>query len=524
MNLPGDYAAALETEQRIYADCLEVHQLPASFHYWSNRHLLPKLLPHGFNSPDGMFLKVLREQCERIPSPRFVSLGAGNADLELTLARALRDLGHRNFVIECLDLNAAMLERGRQAAEWAQLSRHFEFVQADFNTWTATGPYDAVIANQSLHHVLNLEGLFEQIRNSLQPTGAFAISDMIGRNGHLRWPEALRIVREFWRQLPPSYRHNAKLGGYEEIFADWDCSVEGFEGIRSQDVLPLLLDHFHFQIFIPFGNLIDPFIDRAFGNHFDVTAEWDRDFLDRVHQRDERELADGTITPTHLLAVVTKSAGPESLSPALLRRSVRDSELPGSIIPVLDAYDWAAWPHSPQRELEMACARLAESESGRLVRERTAWALKLERELQERTRLALEWRQELDQRTRWAKSLECDVVERTAWAFDLEEQLSRRTAWCQSLVDDLQRHAQALDQMRAEFHETREWARQLEAELTLRTQWARRLEQEVSDQQTHIQKLDARLRNPFLYGVRRVIAWCVAGMHLAWKSKPSELR
>ena len=50
----------------------------------------------------------------------------------------------------------------------------------------ANHEYDAVIANQSLHHVTNLEGLFDAIRHSLHPTGVFVTSDMIGRNGHDR--------------------------------------------------------------------------------------------------------------------------------------------------------------------------------------------------------------------------------------------------------------------------------------------------------------------------------------------------
>ena len=81
------YLAALAAEREVYANCLDVHRLPDAFHYWSNRHLLPKLLPHDFRSPDDMFLKVLRKQCDTQGSPCFLSIGAGNGDLELSLAR-----------------------------------------------------------------------------------------------------------------------------------------------------------------------------------------------------------------------------------------------------------------------------------------------------------------------------------------------------------------------------------------------------------------------------------------------------
>jgi hypothetical protein len=130
---------------------------------------------------------------------------------------------------------------------------------------------------------------------------------MIGRNGHLRWPEALTIVQEFWQELPDSHRYNHQLNRYEKQFMDWDCSVEGFEGIRAQDILPLLAASFHFQLFVAFGNVIDPFVDRSFGHNFKLESEWDRAFIDRVHERDEEEMRKGRIKPTHMLAVMSKT-------------------------------------------------------------------------------------------------------------------------------------------------------------------------------------------------------------------------
>ena len=66
-------------------------------------------------------------------------------------------------------------------------------------------------------------------------------------------------MHEFWRKLPPSYRFNRKLERYEEMFLNYDCSADGFEGIRSQDILPLLLENFHFHVFIALAN-----VDRTF--------------------------------------------------------------------------------------------------------------------------------------------------------------------------------------------------------------------------------------------------------------------
>ena len=88
---------------------------------------------------------------------------------------------------------------------------------------------------------------------------------------------------------------------------DWDHSVAGFEGVRAQDVLPLVVRRFRFELFLPFANLIDPFIDRAFGYNFDPAKDWDRNFIDRVHARDEQEILAGRIKPTHMFAVMRLS-------------------------------------------------------------------------------------------------------------------------------------------------------------------------------------------------------------------------
>jgi SAM-dependent methyltransferase len=302
----GGYAARISRERAYYAGREHVHDLPPIFHYWSNRYLRPKLEKFGFAHPDAFFaVHVARALRAREGGEgRIASIGAGNCDSEVRLAKALVGEGCRNFTIECIDINAQMLARGRRQAEEDGVAPLLRFTEMDFNRWTPSGRYDAVVANQSLHHVLALEHLFDAIRDALAPSGLFVTSDMIGRNGHQRWPEARAIVDEFWAELPPAYRVNLQLGRTEERFLDWDCSADGFEGIRAQEVLPLLIERFDFALFIAFGNVVDPFIDRSFGHHFDPAIAWDRDFIDRVHARDEREIEAGRITPTHMMAVL----------------------------------------------------------------------------------------------------------------------------------------------------------------------------------------------------------------------------
>jgi 2-polyprenyl-3-methyl-5-hydroxy-6-metoxy-1,4-benzoquinol methylase len=470
------YAARVAAEQSTFRDCVDVHNLPEIFHYWSNRFVRPKLEELGISAPNDLFRKYVAELCGRgtRESTRLVSIGSGNCDLEISLASQVRSAGQTDFVIDCLEMNSAMLDRGRAAAEQSGLSSHINFVPTDLNEWTPGHEYDGVIANQILHHVVKLEDLFANIKQCLKPEGLLIISDMIGRNGHQRWPEALDMIQEFWRKLPPSYRFNRTLQRYEELFEDWDCSVEGFEGIRSEDILPLLLENFHFKLFFGFANLIDPFVDRAFGHNFDAQASWDRNFIDEVNRKDEQRMAAGRIQPTHMLAVLSNDPAQSMIyrEPLTPQFCLRRGTLPPAGIALngsKSAYEWHSWPHSSQRELEIATERLtkfqqAARDQEKEVKTRTEWALQLEKELEERTAWALRIDKEMAERTTWALQLEKELAESTAGQIQLNNELERVNAEMQRLQREVDERNSQVAQFGGEL-ERLEWARPLDRRL-----------------------------------------------------------
>lgn len=300
------YFVKLAIEQANYHDVEAVHELPPSHDYWANKHLLPTLRAYGFSRPEEFFANYIQRCLQSGGENRVFSVGAGNCDMEVRVAALLEARGAGDFVIECLDINPAMLERGRALAAKQGVLARLAFTQGDFNAWAPAQPYCAVMANQALHHVLELEHLFDAIAVAIGAQGRLIVSDMIGRNGHRRWPEALAMVQEFWRELPPTHRYNRQMNRREDSFQDWDHSSSGFEGVRAQDILPLLVRRLRFEMLLPFGNLIDPFIDRAYGFNFDPRQDWDRGFLDRVHEKDEQEIAAGRIKPTHMFAVLSR--------------------------------------------------------------------------------------------------------------------------------------------------------------------------------------------------------------------------
>jgi SAM-dependent methyltransferase len=302
------YANRVQQELENYAGIEEVHDLPPIAHYWSHKYLIPMLEPFGIQSAVELIRTSIARVCTGRPAETIsiLSIGSGNCSIEIGIAEWLRDQSIENYVFECVDINPDFLSRAQGLAGEKAIASHFTFERFDVNVWQVSRQYDVILAIQSLHHFVELEVLFDKVHRALKPDGYFISDDMIGRNGHQRWPEALKHIRRIWRSLPDKYKYNHSLKTIEKTFQNADYSDSGFEGIRAQDILALLTQHFGFELFIAFGNIIDPFIDRAFGPNFDPADESDRAFIDRIQTLDQAEIEGGRVKPTHMIAVMTK--------------------------------------------------------------------------------------------------------------------------------------------------------------------------------------------------------------------------
>jgi SAM-dependent methyltransferase len=246
------------------------------------------------------FMRALRN----LEGNKLLSLGSGDGSLEIGIAKILEKNGF-DFEFFLTELSDFQINRAKLNVVNAGFENKFHFTKEDLNFWKSDHRYAGVMAHHSLHHIVNLENLFDKIAQSLD--GYFCTIDMIGRNGHMRWPEVLEIINLFWAILPLDKRKHKALPNFEETFQNFDCSKKGFEGIRSQDILPCLLNRFGFESFYAFGGLIDPFIGRGFGHHYDVTKNWDRSFIELIGNLNDILIDCGHIKPTQMFAVMTKN-------------------------------------------------------------------------------------------------------------------------------------------------------------------------------------------------------------------------
>lgn len=311
-----DYQDKLLSELRRFQDLDQIHDLPDSFHYVSCKYLQPLVEAYfGVSRFDQLVVKGVRTIAQSKPESeiRVLSLGSGNCDYEINMASTAR----LRCRIVCMELNQTMLDRGLKLARSKGMVQAVEFVQADINTLQLPGRFDIIMANHALHHFVELEHILAEIERAMRPESFFFVNDMIGRNGHLFWDNTLDLVNRLWRSLPQDMKYHHQLKSFFVERKQWDCSTEGLEGVRAQDILPLLDQRLKFLEFLPFFSLMNGFIDRGCGHNFKVDRPMDRSFLDWAYSLDEYCLREHYLKPTQMMATLARTDSPRPVRKGL---------------------------------------------------------------------------------------------------------------------------------------------------------------------------------------------------------------
>lgn len=290
-----------------YAAGYDEFPIPEMFHYWSHTYVRERVVRiFGTETTTDFYANQFSElflSCER---PNIVSFGSGDAAQEIQIAQALLAMGRSNFRFLCLDLIPESVARANRSAVAAGVSEVLSSRVFDVNLDDLPIQIDGAMAHQSLHHFVELERTFDLIARQMPDHGMFLTQDMIGRNGHMRWPEVLNFVESIWRDLPDQKKYNHITKRIYPNFINFDCSKEGFEGIRAQDILPLLVERFDFSGFVGEGGVIEVFLDRSFGHNFRSNNEVDRQFVDALELFNSALLSAGKIKPTMMIARMGK--------------------------------------------------------------------------------------------------------------------------------------------------------------------------------------------------------------------------
>jgi len=163
-----------------------------------------------------------------------------------------------------VDLSPAAVEKGREIARRHGLSEVVTFEVGDFHDCPLSPhAYDAVFMIMSLHHALDLDRVFEQVRRALKPAGLFIVNEYVGPN---RWQFTrtqlllanglLRLLpRRLRLRLDGSVKASVKRPTIEEMLA-----MDPSESAHSEEIVERFERSFRIEHRVDYGGAVSQLV------------------------------------------------------------------------------------------------------------------------------------------------------------------------------------------------------------------------------------------------------------------------
>jgi SAM-dependent methyltransferase len=225
-------------------------------------------------TPPSFYERMNARLAARAPGTklRVLSLCSGEARIEEGL---VRHTPPGSVHLTVCDLNPDLLKTATRRLEpFCEV----DGIVGDVNEIDLRGQsFDVALCVSGLHHVVELEHLFDQIAGAVGPDGEFwSIGETLGRNGGRMWPESYEVANAFFRRLPPKYRANRVLASaIDEELPDMDYSIGCFEGIRSEAIVPTIARHFEPLQVSRHNCIIWKLFSTAYADNYDTSLHED---------------------------------------------------------------------------------------------------------------------------------------------------------------------------------------------------------------------------------------------------------
>jgi len=186
---------------------------------------------------------ISRKYLSPLQPLRGLSLGCGGGNKELSWADICR-----YERLDAYDISETRIAHARAQAEAAGRSEvHYHVADVHRIDWPQ-GHYDAVFADQSLHHFAPLEPLLLRIRSALKPTGYLVASEFVGPT-RFQWTDRqLEVINGLLAVLPRRYRRRWSDGRLKSrVHRPSLLSMmlgDPSEAVESGRIAPLLEQHF----------------------------------------------------------------------------------------------------------------------------------------------------------------------------------------------------------------------------------------------------------------------------------------
>jgi SAM-dependent methyltransferase len=187
--------------------------------------------------------------------------------------------------MDAFDIAAGATKIARENAATQKLEEFINYEVRDINKISLDhGKYDIVFTPSSAHHFKELEHIFQEIHNSLKPSGLFILVEYIGPSQFQWTDKQLHIINDLLNLLPVKYRNNIRIPGLvkervERRSIEFMNAHDPSEAVRSAEIVPILEKYFKIVEKRDFGGtLLHMLLHDVIGN-FDERKEEDIAFL-----------------------------------------------------------------------------------------------------------------------------------------------------------------------------------------------------------------------------------------------------
>jgi SAM-dependent methyltransferase len=242
-----------------------------------------------------------------LPIGRSMSLGCGFGELE-------RDLSMRGLIVEmdAYDIAAgAVIEAERQSRQLGLSQVRYHVANLE-NIDLPARSVDVVFAHSSVHHVENLESLYELVQRTLKPGGLFHLNEYVGPT-RFQWTDVqLELANAFLDSLPPRLRQlpsgepkeALRRPTFEEMIA-----ADPSEAVRSEALVSALEPFFDIVEYRPLGGTLTHIALGGIAQNFDPQSPEDSAILQGLFATEDAAMTDGRIgSDFATIAAVPKSA------------------------------------------------------------------------------------------------------------------------------------------------------------------------------------------------------------------------
>lgn len=267
--VPGKPAGGASAVASDVLPLLQVAALPGESAFAYASRLLATLAP-----PRVDFAERLRALARQRGRPRLLSLCAGEARIEAELAAS----SGAAFDMTLVELSPALLRRAAARFPEAVGLQLLEGRVEDFEPQDAG--FDVVMFVSGLHHVVELESVLARCAMALAPDGElWLVGEQAGPPGNRLPADARSVAGRLFHALPERLRFNRETGRFDDGLPDFDFSSSCFEGIRSDEILPVLARHFSPIVEDRRNCFLWRFIDVAYAGNYDLSRDEDQAIL-----------------------------------------------------------------------------------------------------------------------------------------------------------------------------------------------------------------------------------------------------